>query len=140
MHTWITESGSLVGRTHKRLTCGCDGASAASCSTDASRRYLMRVRLEVVGKGALLAELHVAVGTRVRLVARVDLLVVGQRRQLAKGLVTRFALVRLRIDVGPLVVVQRAQLREAALANATLERLHQLLGRRRAVAAGIQGL
>jgi len=80
MHTVITESGSLVGRTHKRLTCGCDGSSAASCSTPAPGSDLVRVRLQVVGEGALLAELHVAVGTRVRLVARVDLLVVGQRR------------------------------------------------------------
>lgn len=129
----------MVGRTHKRLTCGCYGASTTTSSTGASPAVgeLVRVRLEVVGESALLAELHVAVGTRVRFVARVDLLVVGQRCQLAEGLVARLTLVGLGIDVGPFVVVQGAQLWEAALADTALVRLHKLLRRRRTVAAGV---
>lgn len=118
MHTVITESGSVVGRTHKRLTCGCD------CGWLAGE---MCVRLHVVGERALLPELHVAVGTRVWLIAGVYLFVIGQCCQLAEGLIASLALVRLRIDVRPLVIVQRAQLREATLAHTALIRFHQFL-------------
>lgn len=131
MHTVITESGSVVGRTHKRLTCGCD------CSWLAGE---MCVRLHVVGKRALLAELHVTVGTRVGLVAGVYFFMIGQRRQLAKGFVASLALVRFRIDVCPLVIMQRAQLRESSLAHTALVRFHQLVGLGRAVGARVKSL
>lgn len=129
MHTVITESGSVVGRTHKRLTCGCD------CSWLAAGE--MCVRLHVVGKRALLSELHVAVGTRVGLVAGVYFFMIGQRRQLAKGFVASLTLVWFRIDVCPLVIVQRAQLRESSLAHTALVRFHQLVSLWGAVGARV---